>query len=127
MKGDATIMSYHTVKLSGTCGIFRDICCTKSRYNYMKNKCIVFVKKKNVYICLIKNCIVFFVYVMINMILFLCQNSTCALMSIHFLVVIALYFCVSYDEYGTFPMPKWYLCLDVYSFLSNILKVFKCV
>ena len=71
----------------------------------MKNKYIVFVKKKSLYL-LNKNCILFFVYVMINMVLFLCQNSTCALMSIHFLVVIALYFCVSYHEYATFPMPK---------------------
>ena len=71
----------------------------------MKTKYIVFCKKK-VYICLIKNCILFFVYITINMVLFLCQNSTCALIAIHFLVVIALYFCVSYDEYATFPMPK---------------------
>ena len=40
------------------------------------------------------------------MVLFLYQNGTCALMSMHLLVVIALYFCVSYDEYATFPMPK---------------------
>ena len=72
----------------------------------MKTKYIVFCKKKNVYICLIKNCILFFVYVMINMVLFLCQNSTCALIAIYFLVVIALYFCLSYDKYATFPMPK---------------------
>ena len=61
------------------------------------------------------------------MVLFLCQNSTCALMAIHFLLLIALYFCVSYNEYATFPMPKYYLFIDVYSFLSNILKFFKCV
>ena len=40
------------------------------------------------------------------MVLFLCQNSTCALIAIHFLVVITLYFCVSYNDYATFPMPK---------------------
>ena len=36
------------------------------------------------------------------MVLFLCQNTTCAFMSIHLLVVVTLYFCVCCNKYATF-------------------------
>ena len=70
----------------------------KTKYFFCKKKCLYLLNKKIAFYV--------FVYVMINMVLFLCQNSTCALKAIHFLVVIALYFCVSYNDYATFPMPK---------------------